>query len=337
MTGEATREWLRAAALPLLLMALAGSAVGAVRSTLFSSVTQVKEKDDSYPLPPPAQLPVLSLGYRAAAADLLWSYVMVAQGQHLAQRRRFDNGARYFASIFELEPTYRRPYLLVDSILTFSAKKATPEIVREVRALLERGLKERPSDAQLFLQTGSFLAYIAPALLDENDGRQGPPLERSPEEEQRVKDEQNAWRLEGGRLLMRAAELGAADANLQWHAIAGAAVLNRQGERGAAIAFLERTYELTEDPELREEILRQLRGLRGEDAADRAKSAARRFESAWHGDLPFVSRHMLLLLGPRADAAGCAGPGQSERPECARDWRAWTSRVTGRPQQEKAP
>jgi hypothetical protein len=296
----------KSTALMVALIALAAAAIGVVRPLAVAAVAEVKEKSDIYPLPPAEQLPLFTLGYRAAVADLIWADVLVLQGLRLSQRRRLDHGAEYFEAIFALEPTYRRPYLLVDSVLAFSATGSTEVEIRAVRRILEKGLVERPNDAQLFVQAGNFMAYIAPSVLPEAEHAE--------------------WRMAGARLLLRAAELGAGQQSVQWSAISGATLLSRAGEREAAVAFLERTFEVTEDPELRAQIYRQLVGLKASGAAERAKVAAERFEQSWRSELPFVSRMMILLLGPNADTDACAGLGRSGLPECARDWRGWAER-----------
>jgi tetratricopeptide (TPR) repeat protein len=305
--GDAGRGPTIAAVVALLASMLV---IGLVRPRAAASVAAVREESDSYPLPPPDQLEVVSLGYRSAAADLIWAYVMVAQGLRLSQHRRFEHGERYFQSIFALEPTYRRPYLLLDTILTFGSTKGTPEDAWAARRLFEFGLAQRPTDAQLHVQAGSFMAYLAPGLLPES--------------------EHQAWRLAGANLLLRAAELGATEATT-WSGLAGVAVLNRNGQREAAIAYLERVFEINEDPAIRNEIARQLRGLKGEETLDRAQASARRFETAWRSDLPFISRPMMLLVGPAADPAACAGAGHGAEVACARDWRSWTERGTKNP------
>ena len=115
---------------------------------------------------------------------------------------------------------------------------------------------------------------------------------------------------------------------VRWHALMGARMLSRNGERAAAIDFLERTYRLSEDEELRQQIVLQLRALHAEDAAERAKESVSRFEETWRGELPFVSRTMILLLGPRTDPWPCAGVAHPDDPRCVRDWGAWTARET---------
>lgn len=286
----------------LLLAAAAATGIALVRPAVATRIERVKESSDVYALPPPDQLVVTTLGYRAAAADLIWAYVLVAQGSRVKERRRFDHAARYFESIVALDASYREPYLLVDAVLTFGAVRATADDVRAARRILEAGLAARPTDAQLHYQAGSFMAYLSPSYL------QG--------------DELVQWESDGARLLARAAELGLGTTSSR-ETLASASILNRSGQRDAAASILERAYELTDDQTQREEILRRLASLRGEAATEKAKKNAQRFESAWHADLPFVSRNKILLLGPAVDAFACSGSMQAPTRSCGRGWRTW--------------
>jgi tetratricopeptide (TPR) repeat protein len=281
--------------------------ISAARWRLANVVAQVKETSDVYPLPPPEQMPVVSLGYRAAVADVVWAYVLVAQGLRLHDKRKFEYAARYFDTIFTLDPTYREPYLFLDAILTFGGVRANADDARTARKLLERGLAARPNDPKLFLQAGFFLAYIGEGYLADEE-------------------EKREWRLTGAKHLQRATELGAGEDILQHQGLTGATLLSRAGEREAAVSFLERAYAISDSEENRAQILIRLRNLKAEQAAERARASAARFEQTWRDELPFVSRTKILLLGPKADTYACAGPvGASMIPACARDWRTWTT------------
>jgi hypothetical protein len=306
MSEPTPRRRSSSAVWPWLAAALSSLVIAAVQPKLAGNVARVKQTSDAYALPPPEQVLVASLGYRAAVADMLWAYVLVAQGLRMGEHRAFEHAARYFETIFTLEPTYRRPYLFADTILTFGAKVASLEDLRATRRIFERGVSVRPYDPELHLQAGNFIAYIAPPHLPEG--------------------EQTEWRLFGGKLLARAAELGTGKSSLQWHSLMGAKALSRSGERQAAISFLERTYAITEDEDLRKQVLVELRALNAEEAASRAKRSADRFEQTWRNELPFVSRSKILLLGPKPDPFACAGPGHETEAECIRDWHAWTER-----------
>jgi hypothetical protein len=293
----------------LALVVLAALCVALVRGRLFDAHQRVKETSDVYTLPPPRELVVLSLGYRSALADLLWAHVLVEQGLHGEQRRRFGNLIPLLEAINELEPTYREPYLLSDALITFQSNTTPHDEVLKVREIMSRGLRERPLDGELFLAAGEFVAFIAPGtyLTD--------PVE------------QEEWRLEGARMLARAAELGGDNAAIAWQALGGANILGKAGQRDAGIRFLRRTLAVTDDAELKEKItikLNQLLGQQRDDVFHRLDEGVARVR---HGELPHVSRLEYMVLGPPRDPAYCAGSAHTREAACASTWKDWEDRT----------
>jgi hypothetical protein len=285
-----------------LIALVAGAAIGLVRAPLAGMHQRIKETSEVYTLPPPQQLVRLSLGYRSALADVLWSYVMVSQGIHTQERRRFDNLTHLYDAINELEPTYREPYLFADALITFQVTKTPHEEVLLTRSILERGMRNRPLDGGLWLAAGEFIAYIAPASYLTDPA------------------EQAEWRMAGARILARTAEIGGSDPTIAWRAVGGASILRRAGEREAAVRFLQRTLAITDDPELKDKIRAQLFALHRDQLFPRLEQGVYDLR---HGDLPFVSRMEYLVLGPPRDPALCAGPAHERDPDCAPTWHEW--------------
>jgi hypothetical protein len=293
------------------LVAAAALAIGAVRAPAATIERRVNETSDVYLMPPPEQVVTLSFGYRAALADLLWSHVLVSQGLHTMEKRRFDNLTRLLDTINALDPTFRDPYLFADALITFQTSTTPREEVLKAREIMERGVKHRPLDGELWLVLGQFVAIIAPAgyLEDESEKKQ--------------------WRLDGARYLARAAELGGDDASISWQALGGAGILGRAGEREAQIRFLERILATTDDEELKERVRQQLDQLLGERAADAYRRRLDTFREICSRDLPFVNKKTtLLVLGPPLDPAYCAGGAHADEPRCATTWAAWAQRIT---------
>ena len=292
------------------LVAVAAVAIGLARAPAADVQRRVQETSDVYVLPPPDQVVALSLGYRAALADLLWSHVLVSQGLHTMERRRFENLTLLLDAINALDPTFRDPYVFADALITFQTS-ATPyaEVVK-AREIMERGVKNRPLDGGLWLSLGQFVAFIAPAsyLTD-------------PEEQAR-------WRSEGAQMLARAAELGGDDASISWQALGGAGILGRTGEREAQIRFLQRTLAVTDDEELKQKVRTQLEPLLGEKDADAYRRRLDQFGALWRHDLPFVGKTTLLVIGPPPDPAYCAGGAHADEARCAMTWRDWAARAT---------
>lgn len=280
--------------------------VAGSRSRVVREEASVREESAVYTLPPPEALERLSLGYRAALADYLWAHVLVTQGLRLGERRPFPEIAAYLDAINHLDPRFREPYRLTDSIMSFQAgdpdRAAT---VARVREILERGLRSFPYDAELWLNYGQFLAYIGPGAFDDP---------------KKTKE----WRQAGAQALVRAGELGGHDESMSWRTVSAATILTRQGERDAAIRFLERVYSVVESEEAKEQVRVRLEAMREGQRRSREMTLSQAFDEFWREDLPFAPRARLSVVGPPTDTWACAGQERVENVRCNRTWVAWS-------------
>jgi hypothetical protein len=297
----------------LALVVICAAAVALVRGRLFEQSNGIREASDIYALPPPEHVVTMSLGYRSALADVMWANLLVTQGLRTVQRRRYENIIPIMDAINELDPTFGAPYHLADALITFNSKETPIEDARRARQIMERGVKNRPLDAELWASLGEFTAFIAP-----------PSYLTDPAE-------QDEWRLAGARYLARAAELSGSNANIAWRAMGGARFLGRAGERDAEIRFLQRTLVITDDEELKEKIMSRLKHLLGKQREDEMGRHLERLErGVWdvrHHDLPFVTRLRYMVVGPPRDPGLCAGPDHEAEPACAPTWRDWEERL----------
>jgi hypothetical protein len=295
------------------LTLLAALLVVLVRGRLFEQNRLVQEETDLYALPPPREVALLSLGYRAALADLLWAHLLVSQGLHTQAKRRYENIPALLDTINELEPTFRDPYRLADALITFNAKETPAAEARKAREIMERGVKNCPLDGELWLGLGEFVAFIAPGsyLTD-------------PDEVQR-------WRVDGARMLARASELSGGQSYIAWQALGGARFLGGNGERDAEIKFLERTLVVTDDEELKDKIRARLSMLVGSKREQERNDMMERLHlgvlAVRHLDVPYVTRLRYVVLGPARDPAWCAGPDHALDPACASTFREWQDRT----------
>ena len=69
--------------------------VGWLQPRLAGAVHRVTAREDVYALPPPAELRALTLGYHAAATDMLWAKLLVENGIHHSEHRAFPDLDRY--------------------------------------------------------------------------------------------------------------------------------------------------------------------------------------------------------------------------------------------------
>jgi hypothetical protein len=285
-----------AGALPaLVLAAVCALGIAVVQPSLAESAHKVRQRDDVFLLPPPRELRAMTLGYRAAATDLIWAKLILEYGLHWQERRPFPDVTRYLDGILALEPDFPTVYDFVDTILVYPPPPGgTEQDARTARRYLERGTRERPYDASVWLHYGQFVAFLAPSFL---------------------KDEQEIerWRVDGAMAITRAVELGS-DAQ---RSMAATSILSKAGERKATIDHLQRAYAMTDDSDMREQILLKLAHLEADADAERSVSF---FEHEWRTTYGFLSRGTVLMIGPRRSPLECAGPTSYGQRGCAKDW-----------------
>lgn len=284
---------------PLLFLALAllGAAlVQSLRGPLAETVHNVRQKDDVYLLPPPSQLRTLSLGYHATMTDLVWAMLLVEYGTHWAEKRPFEGTRLYADAILALEPDYAPLYRYIGTLLAYRPLRGTEDDVRTARSYLERGLRERARDHHVWMEYGQFIAFIAPTFLTEDSEKQ-------------------AWRKDGASAMAHAVELG----GTVDRSVAAATILSKQGERQAAIRYLQRAYAMTDenDPRTRDEIREKLVLLEASRDADLAQKRDKYFERERRRTYPFLSKGSFLMLGPVVDTAGCVGKRENA---CSTSW-----------------
>lgn len=296
-------RWNRADLLCLLCGALGILAIALGRAPLTRTYQQTGAGRDVYPLAPPQQVVLGSLGYRAALADLIFAHVLVSAGTHLHEKRLFEFAAQYIETVNALDPKFRDPYRFADAIITLQTAKVPPEMYYQARVILERGTREFPYDQELWSAAGQFLAYLAPAVFASEE-------------------ERAAWQQEGARYLARACELIGSNENIPYHCYTAATLFSKGGNVAASRSFLEKMRLVVDDPELQAMIDFKLRSLAGDEAQQAAQERAERFERAWRSDLPFASRMAVSALGPRFDPFACARAAGSEpTPSCATSFR----------------
>jgi tetratricopeptide (TPR) repeat protein len=293
---------------PIAALLVAATAIGLLRPRLAERFGHVKTDSDVYALPAPEQAIVASLGYRAAFADSIFAHVLVSSGLHLQQKRRFEFVGNYLDTVNALDPKFRDPYRFADTLLTLGSVAAREEDYDKARQILERGLRELPHDGELHSTAGQFMAYLAPSRF------------KDPEKKKE-------WRLAGARILARACELVGNEA-LPYHCITAADLFTRAGEREATIRFLERVLAVTDDEAVRDLALGHLQKHIGEREHERVQQRMASFRERWGGDLPFVTKDHLLVIGPAFEPAACAGVVDAGNVECATSWRDWSERTS---------
>jgi tetratricopeptide (TPR) repeat protein len=287
-------------------------AIAYVRPKAVAGLRETKLTSDVLTLPPPDILVAASLGYRSALADYLYTSTVITYSIHSEERRRWEFVGQYLDGIVALDPNFCQTYRYADTFITYQPiGNPGPEEIRHARRLLEKGLEMCPTDGRLWLSAGQYMIFIGPQFLTDEA-------------------EKAAFRAAGATMLTRAAELVSDNQNVQWQALAAAGVFTREGNREAAIAFLERVYYIADDDKLKANIANRLAHLRQEGALEEAQRRAEIFKELCARDLPFVSRTGMLVLGPEYDAASCAGLDRSAA-SCAETWADWAATLRAAP------
>ena len=284
------------AVVAIALLAAGAAGIALVQPSLAATSHAVKMREDVYVLPPPEELRVATLGYKSAAADVLWSNLLVQYGIHVAEKRPFPDLPKYLDAVLALEPDYRAVFEYCDTLIVFRPPVGTADDARLARSYLERGVAARPYDWRVWLHYGQFVAFLGPSFLTAHD-------------------EKERWRKEGSEAILRAVELGA-DAD---SAISAATILSKTNERDASIAQLQRAYALTDDPQTRQEIAAKLDVLKAGAQRETIEKNLHFIEDRWRSQYTFLSRDAYLIVGPPVDPLACAGP-DAPRATCANDW-----------------
>jgi tetratricopeptide (TPR) repeat protein len=285
-------------ALPVAaLVAVSALGVARIQPRLAATVHEVKARDDIYLLPPPAELRAMTLGYRAAAADAIWAKLIVEYGTHWQEKRPFAEAPRYLDAILALEPGNPLVYKYADTLIIYRPPRGTEADWYIAKTYLERGLKERAWDHDVWLHYGQFLAFTSVSFLSDPKAI-------------------DTFRHEGAQAIMKAVDLGA-DVD---RSISAATLLRRYGERDAAIRQLRRAYAVTDDPSEREHIAEKLAQLEGTAERDEAERESRIIEERWRKEYNFLTRDAYMLLGPITDPIRCAAARDRDDAVCPRDW-----------------
>lgn len=302
MTGRAA-AFDRVRWLVVFWVALGGALVVWVRAPLASLYHEQPGDEELSLLLSPKHTLLMSLGHRDALADYLFSTLLVRYGMSFRDKRTFGLTFRYLDTVTTLAPTFDRPYLFADTLLTMQPERPPAGNYERVLELHERGLKALPYHTELWSVAGQFAAYLAPGRVS--------------------KARAGELRMIGANRLSRACELAGANENIPYHCITAARLFERAGHREAMVRMLSRTLAVNDDPKIRKLALSYLEQAATEKQRERFERRVRDLEREWRRELPHAPRAMISILGPGTDAYDCAGLARADEVRCASTWRRW--------------
>ncbi len=273
---RSVRSNLTTAGVLLTLVGLIG-AVDLLRSTSHATYRSGQRYEDVYYLPPTEWLPVFSLGWDAALADLVWLRALVYFGDEFRHGGAVRHVFEYTEAMLALDPDFQAVYRWIGVAGLYRPQAVAPEDMERAIGLMERGVERFPEDGDLAWSLGANLAFELAPVLDD--------IERA-----------NQARARGLPYLMRAVRLGAAP---EWAALSNASLLTRIGRGEQAARHLEEMYLSVSDPATRERIAERIRDLRARNEAEAFVVAMEELEARRTAELPYLPVGLYVQVGPR--------------------------------------
>ena len=249
----------------VLSIVLLAWATRATRLVAFNAHHESQTYEDVYYLPPAEWLPVLSLGYRTAGADLLWCRSLVYFGEEFIRKGTVRHLFNYANAIIALDPDFKSVYPWVAMAAMYRAGDFDLKEAMHAADYLRTAVKRWPDDGKLAWELGSMLKFeIYPYVAND------PALRDKISEE-------------AAQHLSTAAVLGAGPA---WLALNSSSLLQRLGKTEQAIQHLEEVYGSVPDESLKAEIAQRLASLRSETYAAAVSEANEQFEAQHQDSYP---------------------------------------------------
>jgi tetratricopeptide (TPR) repeat protein len=262
----------------VVLLALAAG-IRSTRLEAFTRHQQSQRYEEAYYLPPSEWLPLMSLGYRSAAADLLWCRTLIYIGEQFLRGGMQRHAGAYADAIITLDPGFKAPYGWPITVALYRPGDFVLKDVLDAVQYLRRAVKLWPNDGELAWDLGSTLRFeVVPHVGD-------PALK-----EQLTR--------EAADMLATAAVLGAGP---PWLALNSSQLLTKLGKKEQAIRHLEEVYGTVQDEATKQEIAARLAALRSQTYSEAVRAANEQFEQERHRSFPYLPPSLFFVVGPRAE------------------------------------
>jgi len=269
---EPRRE--RASLMPVVALAIAAAAFVGARFAREAAGATRESTGEPY-APSPSSAPLVSLGFREVAADLLWIRLT---GYFGGPDATASGVAALLDAIIALDPNYHRPYEYGARAMTIAPNGVTQASYLHALSVLEKGMTIFPDDWKL--------PYLAGQIYTQDLVTKDPAQQR-------------AWD-ERGTLLTASAirKPGAPLEAAAWVAF----MRTKLGQRERAIKDLRELLLVTRDDASRKDLLDKLAKLADSDSDEIAAEVyeqRKMFDAKWQRDRPTIPPTMYILLGPR--------------------------------------
>lgn len=248
-----------------------------LRLAVFDQRQASLQHEELYYLPPAGWLPVMSLGFQAALADLIWCRSLVYFGEELIQQSSVRYVFDYTDAVLALDPDFRSAYTWIATAALYRPRDVSNEDGLRAAEYVRRAIERWPNDGELHWRYGALLRFeLAPTL------SAGPRKE--------------ALIARAAPHLAIAASLGAGP---PWLALNSSSLLQRLGQTEQAIRHLEEVYGTVQDDLTKQRIEEQLAALRSRAFVEALKTANAEFEQRREAGYPYLPPSLFLLVGDK--------------------------------------
>jgi hypothetical protein len=261
----------------LLVVAAVGYVTRELRLIAFHTHQTSQSYEDRYYLPPAHWLPLMSLGFRAALADLIWCRSLVYFGEEMVHKGAIKYAFDYTDAVLALDPDFRSAYVWIGTASVYrGGVDAHADGLRASR-YLKRATARWPNDGDLHWRYGGYLRFEL-----------APHLPEGPERERLIS-------LSAPHLAV-AASLGAGP---PWLALNSSALLVSVGQTEQAIRHLEEVYGTVQDENTKAVIEERLTALRSQAFVEALRAVNEEFEGERRSSYPYLTSALFMLVGPR--------------------------------------
>ena len=274
----------------LVVFALALLALGAGFARLELRILRAgaPPPTDVFVLPAPDAARLIAARYTEAAADAVWTRMLVYYGEQFTRRNQPKNLHAYMDALTSLDPYFRSPYAWGGYAVVFADPSGVPRAddMEYSFQLLRLGIARFPDDAELMGILGYNLFYELPRWIQDPD-----TILRS--------------KVEGAEYLRRQAAIGGGP---PWLALSAATALQDLNFDDLAARHLEESAQTVDDPVVRSQILFRLARLRANIDTESIRLATDTLLGIAKRETPYLPPSMFLLLSsPEAQARMAVG------------------------------
>ncbi len=240
--------------------------------------TLIPANVDSFYLPSPGALHVLSLRNDRMLADLIWIKTLMYFGEEITGRARQTWLYSYLDTVLRLDRKFERAWEWGGSAMIYNGRVIDDQSIHASIELYERGLRQFPDNWKMAASLGFNYAY-----------------ELNP----RDKATRSANRKKAITWFLKAARHPDSPPYIKQFALSQ---MSREGMRLMAVTFLKEAYAKARNDRERAALEKRMRELLSQKDAALWKKWQREYEVGKERDLPYGSKELYYNLGFRDGA-----------------------------------